>query len=246
MADTRNRAFRGARRKGYLAQKAGKPRNSCPYPDHRGGANGGTITWSRAFMSYWYEGWDLAARGKPLPCGLYEMRHHTLEGDSTPMFSAFTPAGHYIGSEGTAKFLCDKKGIAPEIREGQDRTCSIGFCEKEQKWYGWSHRAIYGFGIGSAVKKGDCAYVASSPEELIEDHVNFFADIYEDDPERWQQARADLQAECSIAVDRTGIYIGRGIETGDARFQPVGRGAWVAETLEDARQMACDFAESVD
>lgn len=25
---------------------------------------------------------------------------------------------------------------------------SIGFSEKEQKWYGWSHRAIHGFGIG--------------------------------------------------------------------------------------------------
>lgn len=25
---------------------------------------------------------------------------------------------------------------------------SLGFSEKEQKWYGWSHRAIHGFGIG--------------------------------------------------------------------------------------------------
>ena len=35
---------------------------------------------------------------------------------------------------------------------------SIGFSEKEQKWYGWSPRAIYGFGIGSEVKEGDCGY----------------------------------------------------------------------------------------
>jgi hypothetical protein len=26
------------------------------------------------------------------------------------------------------------------------------------KWYGWSHRAVYGFGIGDKVKTGDCAY----------------------------------------------------------------------------------------
>lgn len=26
------------------------------------------------------------------------------------------------------------------------------------KWYGWSHRAMYGFGIGDKIKKGDCAY----------------------------------------------------------------------------------------
>lgn len=40
------------------------------------------------------------------------------------------------------------------------KTCgegSIGFSEKEQKWYGWSHRAIYGFGVGHVVEDGDCA-----------------------------------------------------------------------------------------
>lgn len=31
----------------------------------------------------------------------------------------------------------------------------IGFSEKEQKWYGWSHRAIYGFKIGDKCKDGD-------------------------------------------------------------------------------------------
>jgi hypothetical protein len=31
----------------------------------------------------------------------------------------------------------------------------LGFSEEEQKWYGWSHRAYYGFGIGYEVKEGD-------------------------------------------------------------------------------------------
>jgi len=31
---------------------------------------------------------------------------------------------------------------------------SIGYSEKEKKWYGWSHRAIHGFGIGHKVEKG--------------------------------------------------------------------------------------------
>lgn len=26
------------------------------------------------------------------------------------------------------------------------------------KWYGWSHRAVHGFGIGDKIKKGDIAY----------------------------------------------------------------------------------------
>jgi hypothetical protein len=32
---------------------------------------------------------------------------------------------------------------------------SIGFSKKEQKWFGWSHRAMFGFGIGHKVKAGD-------------------------------------------------------------------------------------------
>lgn len=30
----------------------------------------------------------------------------------------------------------------------QEEEAGLGFSEKEQKWYGWSHRAIHGFGIG--------------------------------------------------------------------------------------------------
>jgi hypothetical protein len=33
---------------------------------------------------------------------------------------------------------------------------SIGWSEDEQKWYGWSHRAVYGYKIGDVVKKGHC------------------------------------------------------------------------------------------
>lgn len=55
--------------------------------------------------------------------------------------------GCYIGDEKTAKMLSDK-GIAPERARDDYDVCSIGYCEKENKWYGWSHRAIKGFGIG--------------------------------------------------------------------------------------------------
>lgn len=27
----------------------------------------------------------------------------------------------------------------------------LGYSEKEQKWYGWSHRAVHGFGIGDMI-----------------------------------------------------------------------------------------------
>ena len=47
-----------------------------------------------------------------------------------------------------------KRGIVRVSHSG----ASIGFSEEEQKWYGWSHRAIYGFGVGSKVEKGNIAY----------------------------------------------------------------------------------------
>ncbi len=38
--------------------------------------------------------------------------------------------------------------------ESTDVAC-FGFSETEQKWYGWSHRAFFGFGIGHVAKRGD-------------------------------------------------------------------------------------------
>lgn len=86
-----------------------------------------------------------------------------------PHQHAETYDGAYIGNVETARHLVHNRGIAPELRETTDSVCSVGFCQSEQKWYGWSHRAMFGFGIGSKVSKGDCGYVASTPEELIEE-----------------------------------------------------------------------------
>jgi hypothetical protein len=80
--------------------------------------------------------------GAEFGCPDFEMKH------------AETLSGNYIGNQKTADFLLSK-GIVPELIEG-NKVCSIGFCEKEQKWYGWSHRAIYGFGVGDSVAEGDC------------------------------------------------------------------------------------------
>ena len=52
--------------------------------------------------------------------------------------------------KGIDKFL-EKHGI-------KEVSCGLGYSEEEKKWYGWSHRAIYGFTVGSKVKKGDVAY----------------------------------------------------------------------------------------
>lgn len=56
--------------------------------------------------------------------------------------------GQWIGDPKMARFLYIKMGI-------RDIEGSIGFNEQEQKWYGWSHRAICGFGIGDKLFEED-------------------------------------------------------------------------------------------
>ena len=183
-------------------------------------------------------------------------------------------------------------GIAPELtpkcRDQLDEhpkiTCSIGFCQREQKWYGWSHRAIYGFGIGSTIKKGDCGYTSSNADEQAEDYVQFFSFVIEGDDDKANKNREEYLAKnrnMVVPVDDMGIYVihsawkerfggipliapndlidvligkatpeERGLDLPDdfgagVSFYPVGRGEWTARTLDDARQMAIDFAEDV-
>lgn len=93
--------------------------------------------------------------------------------------------GIWIGNLETARTLCVAHGIRQfEKLQPEYKVASIGFNPKTQEWYGWSHRALYGFGIGSQTKKG---------------HVGYHPD----------------------------------------------RGEWEAKTLEDAKQMAIDFAKGV-
>ena len=130
----------------------------------------------------------------------YEVRHELIDGtefgcEDTLLRSAYSTAGDYIGDSKWA-FRLAKRGIKPEKSRPEHGVCSIGFCEREQKWYGWSHRAIFGFGVGSSVTQG----VAVTHGELFS---------LEPWPARW------------------------------------GRGEWTARTLDDARQMAVDFAAGV-
>ena len=104
--------------------------------------------------------------------------------DEIEMQSAYSPAGDYIGNVDTLKILL-KKGITQfEKTEPDHCVVSIGFNPEEEKWSGWSHRGFASFGIGSKVKKGDCAYLPQ-------------------------------------------------------------KGEWEAKTLDDAKQMAIDFANGV-
>lgn len=69
------------------------------------------------------------------------------------MTMAFNWRGEYIGEAKTARLLVEKRGILPELRTPTSNVCSIGFSLKDGKWYGWSHRAIYGYKGRNAKQK---------------------------------------------------------------------------------------------
>lgn len=86
--------------------------------------------------------------------GFYEIRTELVDGsqfgcEDLETESAYsTKDGGYIGDAKEAKRLNKKYGIEIfEKASSENNVVSVGFAPKEQKWYGWSHRAIAGFGI---------------------------------------------------------------------------------------------------
>lgn len=159
--------------------------------------------------------------------------------------------GKYIGDEEFTKYIVVECGIRPELASPDHSVCSIGFCESDGKWYGWSHRARYGFSIGDTVKQGDCAYQAPDAASFGNQMQAFFLD-----------GDSYLDASNCPAVSASGkpgvmlkaIYAdtvpneklrGQAYEHFCPYPDSFGRGEWTAKTLNDARQMAVDFAESV-
>ena len=159
--------------------------------------------------------------------------------------------GDYIGDEDFTRLLVGERGISPEMAKPGHGPCSIGFCEADGKWYGWSHRAWFGFGIGSTCKRGDCGYNAPNATAFGQSVQDFFCD------REWM---IDAKNMPSVDTDgRRGVLVTatytdevpneklRGTEYTHFSAYPetFGRGEWVAETIEDAKQMAADFAEGV-
>ena len=149
----------------------------------------------------------------------------------------------HVGMEKNVKFLADRE-ITEELTHG------IGFSPKDGKWYGWSHRAIFGFEIGSTCKKGDCHYVGSTEAEQEEDAIRFWT---EDDHLNTrcvgvkEEANGDrfflINWDYSQTIPNKKL---RGKIGGSNHFiTPLGRGEWVAETMEDAKIMAEYFNEGV-
>ena len=146
--------------------------------------------------------------------------------------------------------------IDREITEGIDSTfgkgrpANFGFSPKENKWFGWSHRAIYGFTIGSTVKKGDIAYRAFNKEDYEEDLIRYWTSD-NDGTEVRIQNRTDKGFDLAITMYHESVEHPGEKVNGQEYIWPYrypkeyGRGEWTAETMEDAKQMAMDFAENI-
>ena len=89
----------------------------------------------------------------------------------------------YIGDETWYnRLVLQQKLILIQKSRHENQTCSIGYSPTENKWYGWSHRGFYGFGIGDTVKEGDLVaidyednYYIQHPEEDLRLPVGFKA-----------------------------------------------------------------------
>ena len=133
----------------------------------------------------------------------------------TTMRNAYTlPGGAYIGDFKAGQDLCAEMGIAPELASPEMTVCTIGFCEKEQKWYGWAdHTMISGFGIGTdALYIVDAPSPASTPEDITLEELPY--------RKRPLNHGTDKEATKRIEVVKT------------------------AKTLDDAKQMAIYFSKS--
>jgi hypothetical protein len=100
--------------------------------------------------------------------------------------------GGEIGTPESAYALLQRGLCGIQKSKPENNVCSIGYkigkTAEDQKWFGWSHRAMYGFGIGDVVKEGDCCassgwtdeYLLEHPEEDTRLPVGFKAESLED------------------------------------------------------------------
>jgi hypothetical protein len=83
---------------------------------------------------------------------------------SVDMESVYNFEGAYVGSLAEARHTmragvmgAGAPAICPMKAKPSATVCTIGFSSTDAKWYGWSHRAIAGFGIGDRIEEGHIA-----------------------------------------------------------------------------------------
>jgi len=182
----------------------------------------------------------------------------------------------YICHTGQEKKSCGvyiHHGISEQVQNAHgvaEHTANIGFNPKSQKWFGWSHRCIAGFGVGSEVKRGDCAYTPTDKEDFLQDRMRFYGDTDMEDScklavrgeivaEEQMEWDCERDEEIHTGIIQEGVRVfwtyddtipneklrGQISSIFEAFPDTWGRGEWKAKTLSDAKQMAIDFADGV-
>jgi hypothetical protein len=110
-----------------------------------------------------------------LPNSPYQTRHWTqeeMEKECTKfVYYTSNVDGGYIGTEQEYKLFVEKyKLILIQKALPTNNTCSIGYSPAENKWYGWSHRAICGFTIGDMVGEFDITATSGLTDEYRIQH----------------------------------------------------------------------------
>lgn len=114
----------------------------------------------------------------------------SVNGDSPVVMQEIrTMDNKYVGvlNDAQIKSLFSQ-GILPETDFRNNNVVSIGKSYKDNRWYGWSHRAMCGFSVGDTVKEGDCTassgwtqeHLAKNPEKDLSLPVGFVAKTDED------------------------------------------------------------------
>lgn len=153
-----------------------------------------------------------------------------------------------VGLEEGLEFLMER-GITENIQSKKGgKTACLGFSPSEQKWYGWSHRAIFGFGIGSTCKQGDCGFKPSNKEEFIKRQLEFW--VYEENAEDDTVIVTEVEGGVIISYIYNNTVPNESLRgTRYTHFCPYpkewGRGEWEATTLDEAKEMALNFSRSV-
>lgn len=147
-----------------------------------------------------------------------------------------------ITDKGKLKRSLNFKDVKDELT---NTSTGLGFHEPTQTWWGYSHRAAYGFGIGSKVKKGDCAYVSDTHDGYEDEEISWWTDRYMDDI-KIQNRNKDGFDIVATYNDKTPNEKLRGTKyIKHCKYPKKGRGEWTAKTLDDAKEMAQTFADSV-
>lgn len=119
-----------------------------------------------------------------------------------------------------------------------------GFSLKDNRWWVWDSRCKHTkfFGIGSEVKKFDLAYEPDTKENLKARALHFWqSDIYDKVAiENETEEGFDIVCYWSADKEKVKQEEARGRVTSHPYEFPetYGKGEWVAETLDDAKEMA--------